>query len=75
MSVMTKTNFIATKEDKDSVARRLSQVEDDMEALKDELIAAGADARWVSTGWTDFQKGLMAIKRGIYAGKRVTDDA
>lgn len=71
--VNTKTNFLATKEDKDSVARRLSQIEDDMEDLKNELILAGADQRWVATGWTDFQKGLMAIKRGIYDGKRVTD--
>ena len=67
--------IIATKEDKDSVARRLSAMEDDLLAFLQELIDGGADIRWASIARTQYQQGTMAAKRAVYDGLRVTDDA
>lgn len=61
---------------RDTMRQKLSDMEN--EVLK--TIASLADsatsdpaARWLSIGKTHIEQGFMAVKRGLYEGKRVGD--
>ena len=64
---------LATIEAKHEAARELSEIEDRLNVMCQHFLDGGAEGRFVSIGWTNVQLGLMAMKRGIYDGLRVTD--
>ena len=61
--------------DKDTLAKTLSDSEDKVQTLFDEIAnGPGADHRWAAIANTHLQQAYMAMKRSMYEGKRATDE-
>jgi hypothetical protein len=63
------------QEIKDKIRVKLSAMEDEILKTISSLSmeAEGDGARWLAIGKTHIQEGFMALKRGVYEGKRVGD--
>ena len=63
----------AYKRKQDEMRQKLSAMEDEVMKVVAAIFESGGDSRWIAIGRTDIEKGFMALKRGIYDGKRVGD--
>jgi hypothetical protein len=63
------------QEIQDKIREKLSRMEDEVLKTLASLSqdAQGEGARWIAIGKTHIQEGFMAVKRGVYEGKRVGD--
>jgi hypothetical protein len=57
----------------DEMRQKLSQVEDEVTKIIATIFESGGDSRWIAIGRTQVELGFMALKRGVYDGKRVGD--
>ena len=61
------------KRTQDKMREKLSAMEDEIIKVIGAIFESGGDSRWVAIGRTNIEQGFMALKRGIYDGKRVGD--